>query len=247
MRGVTSGMRIFSTKNTVSAAAAVALLVAGSATAQTASTGVDAYVGLADAMGVECSDVHFGVWRVEQSLATGTSSVDVIELVGENAAGTVTSDVNFLNNGDDFLAVSAATGIDAPAVGECDVTGANTGQSTTSIKFVDPTDSSEVAGDTGVSFDFTAVADASAYAFGPLGAPQTAASIKGKLVSYTSDKTTPASTFAIDTATGDSTIEKGRGFLIGGTVAMEPGNITDNSLGGYVSDNPVEVVVSVTN
>lgn len=104
-------------------AAVVAASLAFTAQAETASTTVNVYAGLASVMELSCTDVNFGVWRVP----TGTriNGATVVTLNNDDSTGITGSTANIALSADNL----------APKAGVCDVTGSSkaTGTGTASL------------------------------------------------------------------------------------------------------------------
>ena len=224
---------------------AATLAASGAAVAETKDTTVDAYVGLTEAFGVTCSDVHFGVYRAEiGEVNSGADKTVTVE--GEIASdGSVTTTDPTING--DGVALSTASIHDAPTVGECNVSGAP-GSVESGDMYFDSTPN------TGVFVTKAASIGTDTYAFGTVDAPNGNGTISSEGMDVTlkffTDTATQAGTassngsFTIDETDRTSATDDGNGFLIGGTVKI-PDSLTADDLGGYVASG-VNITVEVT-
>ena len=226
-------------------AVAASLAVSGAAIAETKDTTVDAYVGLTEAFGVTCSDVHIGVYRAEIG-EVNSGSDKTVTVDGQVATdGTVTTNEPTISG--DGIALSTASIHDAPAVGECNVSGAPGDNSSGKMYFDGTPTTGEFATKAGSI-------GADTYAFGTIDAPDGGGAIPTegmditlKFYTGSTSKTGDTNTSGTFTITDDdrtSATDDGNGFLIGGTVKI-PDSLTANDLGGYVASG-VNVTVDVT-
>ncbi|MEX0372756.1 hypothetical protein [Spiribacter roseus] len=215
--------------------------------AQEAETTVDAYVGLTEAYKVECTDVHFGVWRVD--IGADSYSGATISLTGNVSGSSVSSSA--VSDDTDNLALSVdAPDFDNAAVGECEVNGAPvTSPGSLALHFGDTT---ATAGANTSTMTYNGVVDAADYAFGTIDGPtsEPTIDITGELAFVYGDGTVDANpadggvAAAGVNANGESLFANtDGGFLIGGIVTLPDGLNSDN-LGGYKATGTTVVVDS---
>lgn len=232
-------------RRATTALGAVAMMTtAGQVMAEEASTTVDAYVGLTEAYKVECTDVHFGVWRVDFGATSYNGAT--ITLEGDVSSGSITSTPT--SDDTDNLAVSInAPDFDNAAVGECEVNGAPvTTNGTLDLHFGD---TNTTAGANSAQLTYTGVTDAADYAFGTIDGPTTdPTTITGELAfvygngTADTDLSDGGAAAAAVNGQGESLFANtGGGFLIGGTVSL-PSDLGTDNLGGYKATGTTVVV-----
>ncbi|HEY7884494.1 MAG TPA: hypothetical protein VIC08_06045 [Cellvibrionaceae bacterium] len=125
-----------------------------SSSAETATDTIEVYAGLAPALELSCTDVHFGVWRVPTGNRGGATNITLTRqndaLAGDNAGR---------------MALSENPAFNGPQAGSCNVTGssATTGNGQAILVGESPQQT--------VSGTLAAIADVSDYKFGTIAIP----------------------------------------------------------------------------
>jgi len=159
------------------AVAAITLLAATGAQADTASDSVDAKAGLQPALELSCTDVSFGVWRVPTRTADGTT---IITLGASDNTAVATGNTA-------RVAQSTSVSSWAHSRGECTVAGSTAANDTNAAVTISDA--------TAMSFTATAAAGTG---FLGLAAPGTAAALAANLtVPATTKITSGASSFYV--------------------------------------------------
>ena len=128
--------------------------VSANAMAETATDTIEVYAGLAPALELTCSDVHFGVWHVPTGNRGGATNITLTRendaLAGDNAGR---------------MALSENTAFNGPQAGSCNVTGssATTGNGQAILVGESPQQT--------VSGTLAAIANVSDYKFGTISIP----------------------------------------------------------------------------
>lgn len=159
------------------AVAAITLLAATGAQADTASDSVDAKAGLQPALELSCTDVSFGVWRVPIRSAGGATTITL-----DASNDTVAASVNTTR-----VAQSTSHASWTHSRGECTVAGSTAADNTNADV--------SISGATAMPFTAT---DAAGTGFVGLAAPGTAAALAANLtVPATTKITSGASSFYV--------------------------------------------------
>ncbi|KAF0282895.1 hypothetical protein [Spiribacter roseus] len=195
------------------------------AEAESASTGVHAYVGLSEAFRADCGDIHFGVHRVELDSAAGEISIRL--------SGTVedwdSPEIKYEGADTTGISLSTSNLIDPPQLGVCEVVGApGTGAGTISF--------SESTTDKTTPIAFQGVTDSNPYGFGTIAQPANPAPMVGELELNTT-------TLEVDGVRA-ATVENGLAATIGGVVAV-PDRLSPGNIGGYKAVGSEDGIISV--
>lgn len=200
-------------KKLTAAAAIVAAGFASNAAADTATDTIEVYAGLAPALELTCTDVHFGVWRVPTGDRGGVTTVALTAgAFSSGAFETTAAATGFA----DRVALSKNAAFDEPQVGTCVVTGSTAAENAPGSASIIDEDGVQAFG------SVVAIGTAGDYEFGTIGVPAN----EEAQMSYLLELNNRAPVFDANGRTE---------FAVEGTLTI-PQTITAGDLGGYKSN-----------
>ncbi|WP_404400531.1 hypothetical protein LG288_11085 [Idiomarina seosinensis] len=150
-------------KNLKIVALAMCLVGFSSSTmAETATDTIDVYAGLAPALELSCTDVHFGVWRVPTGDRGSVTTVTLTAGAFSNGAFATTESAS---GGGDRVSLSQSSDFNESQVGTCSVTGSTAAENATGSASLLNEDTGQVFG------SLVAITSSGDYSFGTIGTP----------------------------------------------------------------------------